>query len=181
MLCGSCIQAGGCWARHGRSGDAGCTYLLPWPICDQLRHGCCGLLPACSHYNPVACCQLIGPLPCLRLAAGGMYSRVTTAAERAGVYKGQSIHSFRRGGMQHRKYVAGESAESIQQQAHIKTPAVAARYLNQRRQGVKLAKLAAKAKHHERSRLPGGRLRPVSQRMQSVLVQHGLLEENETM
>ncbi len=56
-----------------------------------------------------------------------------------GLYKGQSVHSFRRGGMQH-AVEQGESAEAVGDRAKIKTPAVRARYLNKRRQFVKLAK-----------------------------------------
>ena len=93
------------------------------------------------------------------------------------MYKGQSIHSFRRGGMQHRKYVEGESTEAIQRQAHIKIPEVAARYLNKRRQGVKLAKLATKVKHQLTSKASSSSsaLQPVSQRMLAALQAQGLL------
>ena len=95
------------------------------------------------------------------------------------MYKGQSIHGFRRGGMQHRKYVEGEPTETIQQQAHIKTPEVAARYLNKRRQGVKLAKLATKVKY-QASQAGGSSssraMQPPTQRMLVALKAHGLLQ-----
>lgn len=101
------------------------------------------------------------------LAAGGMYSRVVEAAERAGVYRGQTVHGFRRGGMQHRKHKEGELTESIQEQAHIQTPAVAACYLNQRRHLPKLAKLATKVQHKG--------AQSVSKRMLNVLQKEGLI------
>lgn len=89
------------------------------------------------------------------------------AAERAGVYKGQTVHGFRRGGMQHRKHRLGESTEDIQKQAHIKTPAVAARYLNCCRHLPKLAKLATKVQHKGSQ--------AVSKRMLAVLQQQGMM------
>ena len=78
------------------------------------------------------------------------------------------MHSFRRGGMQHRQG-QGESTEAIQERAHIKTPAVAARYLNKRRQNVKLQKMATKVKHQERLGLA------VSQRWLNALEVQGAL------
>lgn len=100
---------------------------------------------------------------------------------RAGVYKGQSVHSFRRGGMQHRHSVLGEPAEQVQGRALIKTPAVAARYLNPGRHHAKLAKIATKAKFQ--GQLAGNsskRVRTVSQRMQEALESQGLLADPDT-
>lgn len=57
--------------------------------------------------------------------------------------------------------------EAIQQQAHIKTPAVAARYLNSIRHRATLAKAATKVKHKGRG--------AVSQRQLSAMEKHGLL------
>ncbi len=61
------------------------------------------------------------------------------AAKRFGIYRGQSIHGFRRGSMQHSRD-QGESAEAVAQRAKIKTPAIAARYLNKRRHHARLSK-----------------------------------------
>lgn len=69
--------------------------------------------------------------------------------------------------MQHRKHHLGEPTASIQEQAHIKTPAVAARYLNQRRHLPKLTKLATKVQHKGTE--------SVSKRMLNVLQTQGLI------
>lgn len=103
---------------------------------------------------------------CCHLAhAGGIYGRILEAADRAGVFKGQTLHSFRRGGMQHRKYLLGEPTEDIQRQAHIKTPSVADRYLSRNRHSLRLAKQATKYRNG----------RPVAARMLALLQEEGLL------
>lgn len=66
-------------------------------------------------------------------------SRLVEAAQRLGLYKGQSNHGFRRGSMQHSRD-AGATLEAVAQRAKIKTPAVLARYLNKRRSYVKEAR-----------------------------------------
>ena len=81
--------------------------------------------------------------PCC--AAGAIWNRMVDAAKRFGLYRGQSVHSFRRGSMQHHKE-SGMAPELVAQRAKIKTPEVAARYLNKRRSYVKLAKKERAAK-----------------------------------
>jgi hypothetical protein len=61
------------------------------------------------------------------------------AAQRMGLYRGQSVHGFRRGSMQHSRD-SGATLDAIAQRAKIKTPAVLARYLNKRRSHVKQIK-----------------------------------------
>ncbi len=61
------------------------------------------------------------------------------AAKKYGLYRGQSVHGFRRGSMQHSKDL-GVPPELVAQRAKIKTPEVAARYFNKRRPHAKLAK-----------------------------------------
>lgn len=60
-------------------------------------------------------------------------------AQKLGVFRGQSVHSFRRGSMQHQEGM-GVSREDVAKRAKIKTPEVAARYFNKRRAFVKLEK-----------------------------------------
>lgn len=67
------------------------------------------------------------------------------AAKRFGIYRGQSVHGFRRGSMQH-SHDQGDTLEQVAGRARIKTPQVAARYLNKRRPQAKLAKLERAAK-----------------------------------
>ena len=76
-----------------------------------------------------------------------MHNRIVAAATRCGVYRGQSMHSFRRGSMQHRHYVLGEDSAAVGALAKIQTPAITARYLNPCRSRAKLQKLAAAAKY----------------------------------
>lgn len=85
-----------------------------------------------------------------------MLNRIVNAAKCCGVYRGQSMHSFRRGSMQHRQEVMGQDAAAIGAQAKIKTPAVVARYLDPMRCRSKLKKKAA-ALHRDRA--PSERIR----------------------
>lgn len=83
--------------------------------------------------------------PSLLASAGALWNRVVDAAKKAGVYRGQSVHSFRRGSMQHMEGL-GVPRTEVAQRAKIKTPEVAARYFNKRRSHVKLAKQGRAAK-----------------------------------
>lgn len=86
-----------------------------------------------------------------------MCNRIVNAAKCCGVYRGQSMHSFRRGSMQHRQEVLGQDLTAIGAQAKIRTPAVVARYLDPMRCRAKLKKKAAAALH--RARAPSERIR----------------------
>ena len=69
----------------------------------------------------------------------------------------------------------GASAETVQQRALIKTPAVAARYLSRGRHHAKLAKLAMKVRHQSGSGQQQGRSRA---RTQAMLRQQGLISDS---
>ncbi len=93
----------------------------------------------------VAYCNItLSPAGCSS-TAGALWNRLVGAAKRHGIYRGQSVHGFRRGSMQH-SHDHGESVEQVAGQARIKTPQVAARYLNKRRPQAKLAKMERAAK-----------------------------------
>ena len=70
---------------------------------------------------------------------------MTEASVRLGLYKGQSVHGFRRGSIQHNK-ARGVSEGEVARRAQIKTPAVLARYANKRRHLPRLEKKALAAK-----------------------------------
>ena len=66
-------------------------------------------------------------------------------AQELGIYRGQSVHGFRRGSMQHQESL-GVPREEIARRAKIKTPEVLARYLNKRRAFVRSEKRERAAK-----------------------------------
>ena len=79
------------------------------------------------------------------LAVEVLWKQLVGAAKRFGMYRGQSVHGFRRGGMQH-SLAQGAPPELVAQRAKIKTPEVAARYFNKRRSHVKLVQNERAAK-----------------------------------
>lgn len=116
-------------------------FVLGWPTTLNLscpRAGACAF-PALHAMHGLVL------LPYAMLFAGAIWNRVVGMARRLGLYRGQSVHSFRRGSMQCMA-AQGASREQIMQRAHIKTPEVAARYLNKRRAQTKLEKQGRGAK-----------------------------------
>lgn len=57
-------------------------------------------------------------------------NRVRQHLSDAKLYKGQTVHGSRRGSMQHAVHVLGQSPEDVARAAHIRTPAIAQRYLD---------------------------------------------------
>ncbi|GAB4815694.1 hypothetical protein N2152v2_002740 [Parachlorella kessleri] len=73
------------------------------------------------------------------LPTSALYNRIVKAAKELGLYRGQSLHGFRRGSLQHSR-AQGASKEELSRQSRIQTEAVLDRYLNKRRSHVKHSK-----------------------------------------
>ncbi|KAK9806959.1 hypothetical protein WJX72_008684 [[Myrmecia] bisecta] len=80
------------------------------------------------------------------LTAGAIYQRLTGHLKAFGLYHGESVHSYRRGNMQHRHHRLGETEEAVGERALINTPSVRKKYLDQSRHHRKMKRVERKSK-----------------------------------
>lgn len=78
------------------------------------------------------------------LTSKAIQHQYQTALERHGLCDGHTLHGVRRGGMQHRHHVLGESEDSVGAQALIVTKAIVKRYLDPSRHHYRVVKYRGK-------------------------------------